>query len=64
MYFINLQTVNTGSIQPLLIKMLHVDEDKLKHQNERVLSLIVELNSTLDLYYENNSEKEIVFRDQ
>ena len=38
--------------------MKHINQDNLTKQNERILYLIAELNSTLDLYYENVSEFE------
>ncbi len=38
--------------------MKHFNQENLTKQNERVLCLLAELNSTLDLYYENLSETE------
>ena len=38
--------------------MKRINEDNLTKQNDRILCLLVELNSTLDLYYENISETE------
>ena len=44
--------------------MKHINQDNLTKQNERILYLIAELNSTLDLYYENVSETESLNTEQ
>tara|TARA_B100000965_G_C19541734_1_gene735898 strand:+ start:1330 stop:1464 length:135 start_codon:yes stop_codon:yes gene_type:complete len=36
-----------------------INHSNLNKDNERILSLLEELNSTLDLYYERNIEKEV-----
>ena len=38
--------------------MKHITQDNLTKQHERILCLLAELNSTLDLYYESISETE------
>ncbi len=38
--------------------MKKIENDNMKKQNERIISLIEELNSTLDLYYEKNIDKD------
>ena len=38
--------------------MKRINEDNLPNQNERILCLLAELNSNLDLYYESISETE------
>ena len=44
--------------------MKHIKQDKLTKQNERILRKLAELNSTLDLYYENISETEARIKEQ
>ena len=39
--------------------MKNIDLDNITQQNERILYLLAELNSALDLYYENRIENEI-----
>jgi len=36
-----------------------IDRDKMNLKNERILHLLAELNSTLDLYYESAIECEV-----
>ena len=38
--------------------MKHITQDNLTKQHERILCLLAELNSTLDLYYENTRKNE------
>ncbi len=44
--------------------MKNINQDNLAKQNERILCLLSELNSTLDLYYENVSEIESGIKEQ
>ncbi len=39
--------------------MKHLNQDKLSHRNDRIDSLLAELNSALELYYEPVIEKEV-----
>ena len=39
--------------------MKFIDQDTITKGNDKILNLIAELNSTLDLYYENVYENEI-----
>ena len=41
------------------LRMKHVDHENLCQNTERIQVLLVELNSTLDLYYENSNESEL-----
>ncbi len=40
-------------------KMKHADHENLCQNTERIQVLLAELNSTLDLYYENSNESEL-----
>ena len=44
--------------------MKHINQENLTKQNERILCLLAELNSTLDLYHENVSETEVDTKEQ
>ena len=44
--------------------MKHINQENLTKQNKRILFLLTELNSTLDLYYENVSETEFLTKEQ
>ena len=37
--------------------MKQIDRENLKQKNERILSLLADLHSTLDLYCESNIDK-------
>ena len=41
-----------------------INQEDLNQQNERITYLLAELNSTLDLYYENPIDTETVSNDQ
>ncbi len=40
------------------------NQDKINQHNEKILSLVAELHSTLDLYYEPVIKSEIVYNEQ
>ena len=44
--------------------MKHIDQGKINQRNKRILCLLVELNSTLELYYEPVNEKKIIAMDK
>ncbi len=44
--------------------MHQVNQDKINQANERILNLLAELNSTLDLYYEPVLKNESVSNEQ
>jgi len=44
--------------------MKNLNQDNINQSNDRILSLVAELNSTLDLYYESDIENEVGKNDQ
>ena len=44
--------------------MNHFDQGHISYANDRIISLLAELNSTLDLYYEPVIEKEVEATEQ
>ena len=44
--------------------MKNINQDKKIHNNDSVVNLLAELNSTMDLYYEPDNENEIVTKEQ
>ena len=44
--------------------MKHINKEKLIKGDERVLSLLTELHSNLDLYYDSIVEKEVASKEQ
>ena len=41
-----------------------IDQENTEIQNDKILYLLAELNTTLDLYYETISDQEVVSPDQ
>ena len=44
--------------------MKRIDKENLFQNTERIKFLLEELNSTLDLYYDNTIERELVSKDK
>ena len=44
--------------------MPKIEQDKITQRDDKIVSLLSELNSTLDLYYEQGIEKDVVKLDQ
>ena len=44
--------------------MKHIDQDNIKNRNEKILILLDELNSTLDLYYETGHKNDFIINEK
>ena len=44
--------------------MKNIDKDNINQRNDKILNLIAELNSTLDLYYDTTIENEVLSNEQ